>query len=190
VRRGRLGAAVATAAVLMGACSASGGDDTTEDSLGPPAERSEVTAPPVPSPSPAGTGVVVIGGTSSSFAVTTCQLEPDGSQPEAAQTLLLLTGAGTTGAGAAFELTARRFATGGEVVTYTDTISYQDTARVLQAQRIEVAGQVDDLRHPDATSSLLRPRPDGVSAAGLAGPPGEGARAEGTVGLALDATCP
>lgn len=189
-RPGRLAAAWVLLAATSVGCSSSGGDDATADSLGPPAEPTEVTAPPAPPPSPAGTGVVVIGGTSSSFAVTACQLEPDGSEPEGAQTLLLVTGTGTTGGGVAFEVTARRFAAGAEPVTYTDTIGYQDTARILQAQRIEVGGQVDDLRDPDATSSLLRPRADGLSATGLAGPPGEGAGADGTVGLALDATCP
>lgn len=186
----RLALGLAAASLVLAACSSSGDDDATVDSLGPPAEPTEVTAPPAPSPSPAGTGVVVIGGTSSSFAVTDCLLEPDGSEPAAAQTLLLVTGTGTTGGGVPFEVAARRFATGTDPITYTDTISYQDTARILRAQRIEVGGQVDDLRDPDATSSLLRPRPDGVSATGLAGPPGEGADADGTVGLAIDATCP
>ncbi|MGK2948914.1 MAG: hypothetical protein ACSLFP_10090 [Acidimicrobiales bacterium] len=174
---------------LLGCSSADDGAEPT-DSLGVTAAPTKVTAPPAPSPSPAGTGVVVIGGTSSSFAVIDCLLEPDGSEPAAAQTLLLVTGTGTTGGGVAFEVAARRFATGTDPITYTDTIGYQDTARILQAQRIEVGGQVDDLRDPDATTSLLRPRADGLSAVGLAGPPGAGAGADGTVGIALDATCP
>jgi hypothetical protein len=52
---------------------------------------------------------------------------------------------------------------------------------------------VSDLRDPDARSTLLRLRPDGVSAAGIAGPPGTAAGQtppdEGLVGLAFDATC-
>jgi hypothetical protein len=184
-----LGAVLAVA--LLGCSSSDDGGEAADDtSIGVTAPPTEVTAPPVPAPSPPGTGVVVLGGTSSSFAVTACQLEPDGTEPEGAQTLLLVSGTGTTGGGVGFELEVRRFATGTDVVTYTDTITYADSARILQAQRIEVAGQVDDLRDPEATSSLLRPRADGVSAAGLAGPPGEGAGADGTVGLAVDATCP
>jgi hypothetical protein len=49
---------------------------------------------------------------------------------------------------------------------------------------------VSDLRDPSASGTLLRIRPDGLSAAGLAGPPGTGADFdEGIVGLALDASC-
>ena len=57
-------------------------------------------------------------------------------------------------------------------------------------QRFEVAGEVSDLRDPDARSTLLRVRPDGLSATGIAGPPGTSApEGPGLVGLALDATC-
>ena len=65
-----------------------------------------------------------------------------------------------------------------------------DTARILQVQRFEVAGEVTDLRDPDARGTLLRVRPDGLSATGIAGPPGTSApEGPGLVGLALDATC-
>ena len=37
--------------------------------------------------------------------------------------------------------------------------------------------------------SMVRIREGGLSAAGLAGPPGSAAGAEGTVGFAIDATC-
>ena len=91
-----------------------------------------------------------------------------------------------------FQIEVKRFATDSEVAeTFTDTISYSDTARILQVQRFEVDGEVDDLRDPDARGTLLRVRPDGVSAAGLAGPPGLRRRGgtEGIVGFAIDATC-
>lgn len=173
---------------LIAACSS---DDTDDDgaSLGVTEPPTEVTAPPLPAPAPPGTGVVVTGGTSSSFAVTGCRLSADPTDPPAAQTLVLIAGAGTTAAGVAFEVEIKRFATGTDVQTYTDTITYADAARILQAQRIEVAGEVTDLRDPDAVSSMIRTRSDGVSASGLAGPPGEAAGAEGTVGFAIDATC-
>ena len=102
---------------------------------------------------------------------------------------MALEGAGTTGSGVAFTIEVQRFATGTAVVTYTDTVTYADPGRILQAQRIEVSGQVSDLRDPDATTSLLRPCSDGLTAAGLAGAPGDGPDDEGIIGLALDATC-
>jgi hypothetical protein len=131
---------------------------------------------------------VVVGRTTSQFSVTECQLEPAG---EDATELLVVTGAGTTANGVPFQVEVKRFAAESEVAeTFTDTISYSDTARILQAQRYEVAGEVTDLRDPDARATLLRVRPDGVSAAGLAGPPGSGGEVtEGIVGFAIDATC-
>jgi hypothetical protein len=178
------------ALVLLAACSGGGDGDGDDDgaSLGVTAAPTEVTAPGVPAASPPGTGVVVVGGASSSFAVTECRLEPG----EAAGTsfLLRVAGKGTTGGGVPFEIEVKRFATATSVETFTDTISYSDTARILQVQRFEVAGEVTDLRDPDARGTLVRVRPDGVSAAGVAGPPGAVAgEDEGIVGLALDATC-
>ncbi|HEY9557762.1 MAG TPA: hypothetical protein VIR58_13575, partial [Acidimicrobiales bacterium] len=83
----------------------------------------------------------------------------------------------------------QRFATGVDPVTYTDTVTYTDPGRILQAQRIEVAGQVTDLRDPEVTTSLLRLRPDGLSLQALASGPGEDADDGGLIGLALNATC-
>ena len=184
---GRLAVAVALA-VLSGACSS---DDRDDDAA--PGSTEEVGTPAVPTipdASAPGTGVVVVGGTASSFAVTECRLAPDPAEPEGARALLVAKGAGTTGSGVPFTIEVQRFATGvGAAVTFTDTVAYTDAARILQAQRIEVGGQVTDLRDPDATSALLRPRSDGVSGAGLAGAPGDDADDEGRIGLALDLTC-
>ncbi len=175
--------------LLLTACSSDGAapstDGTATSAVGAP------TVPEPPTPGDPGTGTVVIGGTASSFDLTACALQPDPAEPEAARALLTVTGAGTTGRGEAFTVEVQRFATTlGEVTTYTDTITYEDPARILQAQRIEVGGQVTDLRDPSATAALLRPRADGVSGAGLAGAPGDDADDEGVVGLAVDATCP
>jgi hypothetical protein len=52
-----------------------------------------------------------------------------------------------------------------------------------------VAGQVTDLRDPKASTALVRTRPGGLSAAGLAGGPGDGPDDDGIIGIALDATC-
>lgn len=187
-RAGRVLGAVVLLAVAASACGGGDGDDPGA-TLGSTAAPTPATAPTAPSPSPAGTGVVVLGGTSSSFAVTSCRLEPDPAAPEAARALVELEGAGTTGSGVPFTVEVQRFATGTDVVTFTDTVTYTDPARILQAQRIEVNGQVTDLRDPKASSSLLRTRGGGVSASGRAGAPGDGSRDEGIIGFALDATC-
>jgi len=133
---------------------------------------------------------VVVGGAASPFDVTACRLEPDPAEPPGAQTLIAVEGSGTTERGIAFSVQVQRFATGTDVQTFTDTVTYSDAGRILQAQRIEVSGQVTDLRDPDATSALIRPRDGGVSASGLAGPPGGGGEeTEGIIGLAVDASC-
>lgn len=176
------------ALVLVAGCSGGGGDDDDGASLGVTAPPTEVTAPGVPPASPPGTGVVVVGGTTSSFAVTECRLVSEAAA-SGTSTLLLVTGEGTTGSGVPFQVEVHRFSTDTSVETFTDTVSYSDTARILQLQRFEVAGEVTDLRDPDARGTLVRVRPDGLSVTGLAGPPGSEAHDEGTVGLALDATC-
>lgn len=180
----------AAALIVAGACSSS--SDGDEDAAGPEptvASDSGATVPDIPRPAPAGTGVVVVGGATSSFGVTACRLEPDPAQPAGARALLELDGAGTTGSGVPFTIEVQRFATGTDVVTYTDTITYTDAGRILQAQRVEVSGQVTDLRDPRAATALLRPRDGGVSGAGLAGGPGDAADDEGLIGIALDASC-
>lgn len=180
---------VLIALVLGAGCSGGSDDDDDGASLGVTAPPTEVTAPDVPPPSPPGTGVVVIGGTPSSFAVSECRLEP-GDAASGTSTLLVVAGEGTTGGGVPFQVEVQRFATDTAVETFTDTVSYSDTARILQVQRFEVNGEVTDLRDPAARGTLLRVRPDGLSATGLAGPPGSGGEdVEGLVGLALDATC-
>ncbi len=89
-----------------------------------------------------------------------------------------------------FTIEVQRFAAdSGAAETFTDAVTYSDTARILQAQRFEVNGEVNDLRDPSARSVLLRVRADGIAASGLAGPPGAETGDEGLVGLALDATC-
>lgn len=185
-----LGAAVGAGALLMAGCS-DGSDDASGPDAGDTSEASvaEVSAPAAPPPSPAGTGVVVIGGRSSELEVTSCRLEADPSEPEGAQTLVSIKGEGTTEAGVPFTVEVQRFATGTDVRTFTDTLLYADSGRILQAQRVEVNGQVTDLRDPDATSALLRLRDDGVSLSGIASGPGDDREDGGLIGVALDATC-
>ena len=133
--------------------------------------------------------MIVIGGTTSSFAVLSCRLEPNPAEPVAARALVSLAGSGTTGAGVAFTVELQRFATGTSVVTYTDTVTYSDAARILQAQRVEVNGQVTDLRDPKAAIALVRTRTGGLSASGLASAPGAQPEDGGLIGFALDASC-
>lgn len=179
---------VVVALAFLAACSGGGTEPDDGASLGVTATLAPVTAPPAPAVSPAGTGVVVIGGSSSSFSVTECELT---SAEGDAATLLRVTGAGTTANEVPFQVEVQRFAVDTDAAkTFTDTITYRDTARILQLQRFEVDGVVSDLRDPEAVSTLLRVRSDGVSAVGLAGPPGTGADIkEGMVGFALDASC-
>ncbi len=176
-------------ALLLAACSGGGdgGDDGSE--LGSTSSIAPPSVPEIPAPSPAGTGVVVIGaaGTPSSFAVTSCSLEAE----DGAGTgeLVRVTGEGTSSSDVPFRVEVVRTATAGAAETFTDLITYADTARILQVQRFEATGEVSDLRDPDARGTLLRTRPDGLSAVGIAGPPGTGDKGPGLVGLALDVSC-
>jgi hypothetical protein len=175
--------------LLLGACSDDDGGDGDGAEIGSTSSLAPVVAPDLPAPSPPGTGVVEIGGSSASFAVTDCELEGtegDGVTSE----LVHVTGEGTTSSDVPFQVEAIRSSTAGAVQTFTDTITYSDTGRILQVQRVEVAGEVTDLRDPDARGTLLRVRPGGVAAAGIAGPPGTVAGEDpGLVGFAFDATC-
>src|SRR6187549_2434987 len=174
--------------VMIGLAACSSGDDDGAD-LGTTSTIAPAAAPDLPAESPEGTGVVVIGDTNASFAVTGCQLEP--AEGDGATTPLVhVTGEGTTGSGVPFQVEVVRSSTSGAAETFTDTVTYSDTGRILQVQRVEVAGDVIDLRDPDAQGTLVRLRPGGVSATGIAGPPGTVAGEDpGLVGLAVDATC-
>ena len=184
----RLPLVIVLVAVVLSACSGDdgGGDDGaglgTTSSIAPP------VAPSVPEPSPAGTGVLLIGELTASFQVTACDLEvaPAGSTGE----LLRLEGSGSRANGIPFSVEVVRSASAEAEEAFTDLITYVDTARILQVQRSEIGGEVTDLRDPDARGTLLRVRPDGLSATGIGGPPGTSApEGPGLVGVALDATC-
>ena len=180
--------ALVVVVVGLAACSGGGDDDDGAD-LGTTSTLAPAEAPDLPAESPAGTGVVVIGETNASFAVTDCQLEP-GEGDGVTTPLVHVAGEGTTGSGVPFQVEISRSSTTGAAETFTDTVSYSDTGRILQIQRVEVAGEVLDLRDPDARGTLVRVRPGGVSATGIAGPPGTVAGEDpGLVGLAIDATC-
>jgi hypothetical protein len=131
---------------------------------------------------------VLIGELPASFEVTECDL--DSGEAGATGQLLHLAGAGSRANGVPFTVEVVRSTSEDAAEAFTDLITYADTARILQVQRSEVAGEVTDLRDPDARGTLLRVRPDGLSATGIAGPPGTSApEGPGLVGLALDATC-
>lgn len=74
---------------------------------------------------------------------------------------------------------ATRFVTAGAATTVTDTVDYElrdgpdgTVLQRLQAQRVEVAGVVDDPRDPDARGSLLRLDGDRVAMEGVFAAPG------------------
>ena len=181
------GALVVVVMVALAACSGGGDDDGAD--LGSTSTIAPAAAPDLPAESAAGTGVVTIGDTNASFAVTDCQLEP-GKGDGVTTPLVHVTGEGTTASGVPFTVEISRSSTAGAAETFTDTITYSDTGRILQVQRVEVAGDVVDLRDPDARGTLVRARPGGVSATGIAGPPGTVAGEDpGLVGLAIDASC-
>lgn len=174
--------------LLVVAAAACSDDDGGEDGadLGTTSSIAPPVAPAVPSASPAGTGVVVIGELASPFDVTACDLEAEGTTGE----LLHLTGTGTRANGVPFAVDVVRSGSDQASAAFTDLLTYTDTARILQVQRSEVGGEVTDLRDPGARGTLLRVRADGVSATGIAGPPGTAApEGPGLVGFALDATC-
>jgi hypothetical protein len=180
-------AAIVALAVASACADGDGGEADDGAGLGTTSSIGAPSAPDIPSESPAGTGVVVIGerGSGSSFAVSECELEAGTADGE----LLHVTGAGTTGSGVAFQIDVVRRTTSGAAETFTDLITYADTARILQVQRFETAGEVSDLRDPDARGTLLRTRDGGLSAVGIAGPPGTDVEGPGLVGFALDLTC-
>ena len=104
--------------------------------------------------------------------------------------LVHVTGEGTTSSGVPFEVEVIRSSTAGAVETFTDMITYSDTGRILQVQRWRWPARSPTSATPTREGTLLRVRPDGVSATGIAGPPGTVAGEDpGLVGLAFDATC-
>jgi hypothetical protein len=183
----RLRHAALIAVLAFAACSADDAGDGGGAGLGTTSSIAPPVAPSVPAESPSGTGLVLIGELGSSFKVTSCDLDVGGATTGE---LLRLEGAGTRANGVPFTVEAVRSASDEAAEAFTDLITYTDTARILQVQRSEVAGEVTDLRDPDARGPLLRVRADGLSATGIAGPPGTRApEGPGLVGLALDASC-
>lgn len=132
-----------------------------------------------------GRGAVAFGQDVYEFTVSSCVPTPNDDEPEAARTLFQLDGKGTA-RGNAFTISVRRFQTKTTATTFTDTITYRDTARVFQAQRVEVDGGVTDPRDPNAATPLLQIDDAHVSASGLFGAPGNDT---GAIAGRLDATC-
>ena len=182
----RLGPALVLLAVAVAACTGDDGGDEGAD-LGTTSSIAPPVAPSIPAASPAGTGVVAIGELTSSFEITECDL--DTASGTTGQ-LLHLTGTGTRANGVPFTIDVTRSVSDEATQAFTDLITYTDTARILQVQRSESEGEVSDLREPGVRSTLLRVAPTGLSASGIAGPPGTKApEGPGLIGLALVATC-
>ena len=181
---------VAAAAVLIAGCS--GGDDAPpEEETLPPSTTDEsvpVTAPPPLEPAPRGRGVLSIGGIRRRFDVTRCRVMPAPEGPGAYAPFLLV-GLGRTPAGVAFRVEVQRYVSGDDPPTVTDLVNYEDSARILQSQRVDVGGVITDLRDPDADDRFLRLVDGRASGRGIAGPPGSREGDEGLVGIALAAAC-
>jgi hypothetical protein len=161
--------------VVVGACSDDGGDGAGDGDNGDTASTTagEVS---VPESSP-GRGAISLGGSIVELTVTKCEA------PTPGQLALTATGEGP-GGDANVEVT--RAESGGAETTFTDAITYTDGARVYQALRYEVAGEVNDPRDPTATTPMLQIDGARVTGRGVAGPPGD---AETRLDIALDVTC-
>jgi hypothetical protein len=160
-----------------GACGDDGGDDAGDegDADDTPTSAAPIT---VPASSP-GRGAISLGGSIVDLTVTKCDA------PVPGQLSLTATGDGRGGA-ANVEVT-RAESSGAEAeTTFTDTITYSDGARVYQALRYEVAGEVNDPRDPTATTPMLQIDGAHVTGRGVAGPPGDD---ETRVDVVLDVTC-
>jgi hypothetical protein len=176
-------------AVVTSACSSD--EDPTDEGGGSTTTALAPIGPPAALPeSPVGTGAIAIGGEVRTFEVTSCALQPNLEEPEAARTLLKLAGEGEA-RGAAFSVEVLRFLTGarGAIPTFTDTVDYRDNARVFRAQRIEVDGAITDPLDPAADAPMVQSQGSRVTALGVFGPLGASS-GEDRVAFRLDATCP
>ena len=144
----RLPVLVARAAPVA-ACSGGGGDDDDGASWATPPPPTKVTAPALPATPASGTGVG--GRRGHDEPVLRHRVPARARRPRATPTLLSVTGAGTTANGVPFKVEVKRFATDSEVARPSRTRSATPTPpAILQVQRIEVDGEVSDLRDPDA----------------------------------------
>jgi hypothetical protein len=174
----------ALVAGLLLAGAAACGDDGSVDDEGAltPGELAPVTVPPPLEEAPQGRGMLSIGGLLREFEVEVCEAPADGSE-------LLVRGEGRTDTDIPFVVEVQQVVAGDDPSTTSELVTYEDTARILHAQRAEVTGTFTDLRVPDADGPLLRLRDSGVSGRGIAGPPGSREGEEGLVGIAVDVTC-
>jgi hypothetical protein len=181
--------ALVLVAVVTGACS-SDEDPTDEGGGSTTTTFGPINAPAALPESPAGSGAIALGGEVRSFQVTGCALQPNLDEPENARTLLKLEGEGEA-RGAPFSVEVLRFLTGGRgaVTTFTDSVDYQDNARVFRAQRIEVDGAITDPLDPAANTPMVQSQGGRVTALGVFGPLGASS-GEDRVAFRLDATCP
>lgn len=176
---------VVALALVVGGCSS--GSDAELNAPSSTVKGETTTAPSSP-----GKGSLVLGGFPYAFTVTGCQQGPAADEPAGAQTLFRLDGSGETFQDEPFTVKVLRFQTErGATTTVTDTIDVVVTGakpRQSQAQRIEVNGQITDLRDPKAAAALLRIDGGHVQAQGTFGP--ADATATTRVTGTLDAMCP
>jgi hypothetical protein len=186
VRRAALVVAALALAGAAGACSDDGGGDG-EGGASTTGAADGAAGSTLPESSP-GRGAISLGGVVIELTVTACAPAPGATTGTGAtEPIFDLTAEGEARDGVPATVRVQRYETEAEVKTFSDTVTYQDTARVYQAQRTDSGGTVIDLRDPDATTALLQIDGARVVARGVAGPPGDD---ETRIDLLLDATCP
>lgn len=174
-------AALTAALVVLGTACA--GDEASQDMpativpVDPDPDPVTLTRAPDESPS-TGTMSFSLGDDGpTDLVIQTCRLER-ASNPAFTEAIRL-SASGADERGRRITVDASRFLTAGAATTVTDTVDYElwsaDGATVLQrfqAQRVEVAGVVEDPRDPDARSSLLTIDGTTVGAEGIFAAPG------------------
>jgi hypothetical protein len=162
---------------LAGSAACSGSGDAGD---GIPA----TTAAVAPDSVDPGTAVLILSGAEHRFTVT-CGVTTTTTAP-GVNTVFDLQGTGTEGE----TLRALRQETQGATVTVTDTVTFIDGDRALEAQRAGFAGAYVDLRQDGVTAPLLTLDGDDVRVDGRFGPPGSTAASPPVVEGQLVATCP
>lgn len=174
--------------LAIGACSGGDDDGGAATSGGSSTSTGRGVPPTLPTSEP-GHGAIALGSEVQEFDIESCAPTPARDEPEGARTVFALKGSGKATRGGTFTVEVQRFQTKATATTFTDTISYRDPARILQAQRIEVDGVVSDPRDPNAATPLLLIDGSHLAASGTFSVPGGTADDGGLIAGRLDATC-
>jgi hypothetical protein len=182
VRRGASLAAVLLAASLL-AC---GGDDDDDADDTTPPDGATVTVPADADP---GVGYLVLDGEPYLLTVRDCALDPVTAADPASGVTTEIEVAADDGVTRNVAITRRTVP--GDVPTTTDNITIAvDGEVVAESQRIDIAGNYQDLRAPGVLEPLLAVDDGLVTARGVFGPLGSVNGDEGLVEGSLTLRCP